>query len=103
MARQAPDLQAVDFLSLGKFQAYANLTAGGAPAGWALIRTLPPPPDPTGLGDTVRNRSRERYATPLDGVLLATWDRGLGMSMRMGVTGRSPEVLRIAPCSSRTT
>jgi len=64
MAKQAPDLQAVDFLSLGQYQAYANLTAGGAPAGWALVRTLPPP-EPTGLGEQIRSRSRERYASPV--------------------------------------
>jgi len=64
MAKQAPDLQAVDFLSLGQYQAYANLTANGAPAGWALVRTLPKP-DPTGLGDQIRTRSREQYASPV--------------------------------------
>ena len=64
MAKQAPDLQAVDFLSLGQYQAYANLTSGGSPAGWALVRTLPPP-EPTGLGDQIRNCSRERYASPV--------------------------------------
>ena len=64
MAKQAPDLQAVDFLSLGQYQAYANLTAGGTPAGWALVRTLPPP-ELTGLGEQVRARSRERYASPI--------------------------------------
>ncbi len=64
LAKQAPSLQAVDFLSLGQYQAYANLTAGGAPSGWALIRTLPPP-EPTGLGEEVRNRSHNRYASPI--------------------------------------
>lgn len=62
LAKQAPDLQPVDFLSLGQFQAYANLTAGGAPAGWALLRTLPPPA-PTGLGERIRTASRQRYAS----------------------------------------
>jgi hypothetical protein len=64
MAKQAPDLQAVDFLSLGQYQAYVNLTAGGTPSGWALVRTLPPP-EPTGLGQQIRTRSRERYASPI--------------------------------------
>ena len=64
MAKQAPDLQAVDFLSLGQYQAYANLTAGGSPAGWALLRTMPPP-EPTGLGQQIRVRSRDRYASPI--------------------------------------
>ena len=64
MAKQAPNLQAVDFLSLGQYQAYVNLTAGGTPAGWALVQTLPPP-EPTGLGQQIRTRSRERYASPI--------------------------------------
>jgi hypothetical protein len=62
MARRAPELEAIDFLSLGQYQAYANLTANGRPAGWAFIRTLPPP-DPTGLGDIIRASSREHYAS----------------------------------------
>ena len=64
MARRAPELEAVDFLALGQYQAYANLSANGTPAGWALIRTLPPP-DPTGLGDRIRERSRTNYASPI--------------------------------------
>ena len=64
LAKQAPSLQAVDFLSLGQYQAYANLTSGGAPSGWALIRTLPPP-QPTGIGDEVRSRSHDRYASTI--------------------------------------
>lgn len=64
MARRAPELDAVDFLSLGQYQAYANLTANGTPAGWALLRTLPPL-ERTGLGDQVRDASRKRYASPV--------------------------------------
>lgn len=64
MARRAPELEPVDFLSLDKFQAYANLVADGAPAGWSLIRTLPPP-ESTGLGDRVRATSRATYASPV--------------------------------------
>lgn len=64
VAKQVPNLQAVDFLSLGQYQAYANLTAGGAPSGWALIRTLPPP-EPTGLGEEIRTRSYDRYTSPI--------------------------------------
>lgn len=61
-ARQAPELQPVDFLSLGQYQAYVNLTAEGAPTGWALVRTLPPPKR-TGLGEQVRRRSSETYSS----------------------------------------
>ena len=64
VAKQAPSLQGVDFLSLGQFQAYANLTVGGTPSGWALIRTLPPP-ELTGLGEEVRSRSHDRYTSPI--------------------------------------
>ena len=64
VAKQAPSLQAGDFLSLGKYQAYANLTTGGAPSGWALIQTLPPP-ERTGLGEKVRKHSQTRYASPI--------------------------------------
>lgn len=41
-AKGVKDLSAEDFLSLGRFQAYANLTADGKPTGWALVETLPP-------------------------------------------------------------
>jgi hypothetical protein len=61
IARQAPELELADFLALGQYQAYANLTVGGFPAGWALVRTLPPP-EPTGLGQRIRVTSRDRYA-----------------------------------------
>ncbi len=64
MAKQAPDLQPVDFLSLGRFQAYANLTTNGNPAGWALVTTLPTP-EPTGLGTRIRAASRDHYTNPI--------------------------------------
>jgi len=41
-ARGNKDLGAEDFVALGRFQAYANLTAAGRPSGWALVQTLPP-------------------------------------------------------------
>jgi len=87
MAKQAPDLQAVDFLSLGQYQAYVNLTAGGTPAGWALVRTLPPP-EPTGLGQQIRTRSRERYASPIP-----TQRAAVSSNVRTG-TGGAEEVGR---------
>lgn len=64
MAKQAPDLKPVDFLSLGQYQAYVNLTADGAQTGWALVRTLPAP-EPTGLGEQIRTRARDLYASPI--------------------------------------
>ena len=64
MARQAPDLEPADFLSLGPYQAYVNLSAGGTPSGWALVHTLPPP-RPTGLDQLIRAASRDRYAAKI--------------------------------------
>jgi hypothetical protein len=43
-AKLARDLTAEDFIALPRFYAYANLVAGGLPSGWALVKTLPPPP-----------------------------------------------------------
>jgi hypothetical protein len=59
----APELEPVDFMSLPRFHAYANLVADGAPSGWAFIRTLPPP---TGItdADVIRKTIRAQYAPP---------------------------------------
>ncbi|KAB1150882.1 type IV secretory system conjugative DNA transfer family protein [Streptomyces luteolifulvus] len=57
----APELEPADFMSLPRFHAYANLVANGAPSGWGLVRTLPPPPviaDP----EAVRAVARANYA-----------------------------------------
>lgn len=65
-ARQAPELQAVDFMQLGKHQVYANLISDGTPTGWALLNTMGPPTS-TGLGDRIRQRAAEQYASPIPG------------------------------------
>jgi hypothetical protein len=64
-AKGSRDLTPEDFMSLGKFQAYANLVADGHPQGWALVQTLPPcgaSSDPA----RVRARSRAHWATAPD-------------------------------------
>ncbi|MGY0386401.1 type IV secretory system conjugative DNA transfer family protein [Nocardioides sp. WG-D5] len=61
--RGVRDLTSEDFMSLGKYEAYANLVADGHPQGWALVRTLPPSKtiaDP----ERVRAHSRARWAAP---------------------------------------
>lgn len=66
MARQtAGDLDAVDFQSLGVYEAYVNPVVAGLPSGWASITTLPPPPtssDP----EQIRAASRQRYGRTPD-------------------------------------
>jgi len=59
-ARLARDLVAEDFTALPRFHAYANLVADGAPSGWALIKTLPPPPATTNP-EQVRAAVRAAY------------------------------------------
>lgn len=44
VARLAPELDALDFMALGKFQAYLKLVVDGMPRDWALVETLPPDP-----------------------------------------------------------
>jgi hypothetical protein len=66
-ARMSPDLAAEDFMSLPKFHAYANLVADGHPSGWAMVKTLSPPPTTTDPA-VMRRLSNERYrpTTPPD-------------------------------------
>nr|WP_243876358.1 type IV secretory system conjugative DNA transfer family protein [Streptomyces sp. 846.5] len=61
MAKLTRSLTAEDFQALPKFHAYATLVADGLPSGWALVKTLPPPPI-TGTPETVRATARANYA-----------------------------------------
>lgn len=61
IAKLTRDLCTEDFLSLPRFHAYANLVAQGHPSGWALVKTLPPPPA-TADPETVRATARANYA-----------------------------------------
>lgn len=60
-AKLAPDLSAEDFMALPRFHTYLNLVADGAPSGWALAKTLPPPP-PVHDPEVVQARVRANYA-----------------------------------------
>ncbi len=60
-SKLAPELAPEDFMALPRFHAYANLVAGGAPSGWALVRTLPPPPV-VFEAEAVRSIARANYA-----------------------------------------
>lgn len=59
-AKQAPQLQAEDFLALGQYEVYATVVANGASQPWCSVRTLPPP-QTTGLGSRIRASSRSQY------------------------------------------
>ncbi len=56
----APHLDAADLQGLGAYEAFAAVSTGAAVAPPASIRTRPPL-TPTGHGEEVRARSRERY------------------------------------------
>lgn len=58
--RMTSDLQARDFLSLGRYEAYATVVADGAQQPWCSLRTQAPP-EPTGFGPSIRRTSRETY------------------------------------------
>lgn len=63
-ARMAPELDALDFMSLGKYSAYATVVAHGEQQPWCSLKTLPAP-EPTGLGRQIRETSRARYGVEL--------------------------------------
>ncbi|MBQ1089638.1 type IV secretory system conjugative DNA transfer family protein [Streptomyces sp. B93] len=65
MAKLASGLEAEDFMTLPRFHAYSNLVADGAPSGWALVKTLPPPPV-TADAEAVRAVSRANYGSPAE-------------------------------------
>ncbi|MEV5532218.1 type IV secretory system conjugative DNA transfer family protein [Streptomyces prunicolor] len=60
-AKLAPELEPQDFMALPRFHAYANLVANGAPSGWGLVRTLPPPPV-IADAEAIRRTARANYA-----------------------------------------
>lgn len=66
-SKLAPELEPVDFMALGRFEAYCNLVADGAPSGWALVRTLPPPPvinDVEAIREVIRANWSPQPKTP---------------------------------------
>lgn len=60
-SKLAPELEPEDFMALPRFHAYANLVANGAPSGWSLVRTLPPPPV-IANATAIRATARANYA-----------------------------------------
>jgi hypothetical protein len=66
-AKLTRDLTPEDFMALPRYHAYANLVADGHPSGWALVRTLPPPPVTTDPAAARANYAPDpQTATPDD-------------------------------------
>lgn len=64
IAAGAAELEAVDLQSLGRYEIYASLVAGGSVTPFASGRTLEPNPA-TSDAQTIRSKSRERYGRDL--------------------------------------
>ncbi|MBW0252584.1 type IV secretory system conjugative DNA transfer family protein [Cellulomonas sp. PS-H5] len=62
-ARNAPGLEAQDFMLLPPFHAYAHLIQAGRPTGWFLTATHQAPPA-TGDGADLYAASHQRYGVP---------------------------------------
>ena len=60
MAAMAPELEALDFMSLLRYQVYASFQNDGKNTGWIQGRTLPPPPA-IRMAAELKARSMERY------------------------------------------
>lgn len=60
IAKLAPELEPLDFMSLDKYRVYVRPVADGVTTGWALGRTLPPAPSLHSLGE-VRRAAREHH------------------------------------------
>lgn len=89
-AKLTRDLRAEDFMALPRFHAYVNLVAQGHPSGWALVKTLPPPPATTDP-DTVRAISRTNYAPPRTVIAEDTTASGVDESPAVDANQHTPE------------
>lgn len=98
MAKLAPQLESEDFMALPRFHAYANLVADGAPTGWALVRTLPPPPriaDPEAVRTLLR--ARRPRPSPLSATKPSPAAARSELPGRIGRKRRSPSPDSEAP------
>lgn len=65
MAAQAPELQALDFMTLPRYHIYTNFQSGGRSTGWISGKTLPPPP-PIRMAAELKAESMKRYGVPAE-------------------------------------
>jgi hypothetical protein len=67
MAAMAPELDAVDFMSLPRYQIYTSFQSGGKSTGWVQGQTMPPPQE-TRLAAELKAKSMAVYGKPVEEV-----------------------------------
>jgi len=65
MAAQAPELEAVDFMTLPRYEIYTCFQSGGKSTGWISGRTMPPP-EPIRMAAELKAESMKRYGVPAE-------------------------------------
>lgn len=65
MAAQAPELQALDFMSLPRYHIYTSFQSDGRNTGWISGQTLPPSP-PLRIAAELKAESMKRYGVPAE-------------------------------------
>ena len=65
MAAQAPALEALDFMTLPRYEIYTCFQSGGKSTGWISGRTLPPP-EPIRMAAELKAESMKRYGVPAE-------------------------------------
>lgn len=65
MAAQAPELEAVDFMTLPRYEIYTSFQSGGKSTGWISGKTLPPP-EPIRMAAELKAESMKRYGAPAE-------------------------------------
>ena len=65
VAAQAPELQALDFMSLPRYHIYTSFQSGGRSTGWISGQTMPPS-QPLRLAAELKAESMKRYGIPAE-------------------------------------
>ena len=65
MAAQSPELTALDFMTLPRYEIYTRFQSGGKSTGWISGRTLPPSP-PLRMAAELKAESMKRYGVPAE-------------------------------------